>query len=142
MPNATDIYDRIQQAFDLEALEAQWEAIVDDWRQEVPGEEERALQWVHKLRTELVETADAIDDPLELQETMAMRYIKYKSTWIMLNTKLQYQILRHGTPDQDDLHRASLVSTLIGALEHVINNDDVRQIETFLADPIQGSRAA
>jgi predicted lipoprotein len=142
MANANDVYDRIQQAFDLEALEAQWEAIVDDWRQEVPGEEERALQWIHQLRAELIETADTIDDPLELQETMAMRYIKYKSTWIMLNTKLQYQMLRHGTPDQDDLHRASLVSTLIGALEHVINNGDVREIETFLADPIQGSRAA
>lgn len=136
------MHENIQQAFDLSTLEDQWDAIVADWRQEFPGQEEAALEWVRDLRAELLDTVDTIDDPIELEETMAMRYIKYKSTWIMLNTKLQYQMMRHGAPDYDDFHRASLVSTLISALESVVGSDEVQQIEAFLADPMQRANAA
>ncbi len=136
--------DKLRQAFALRTLEQQWNAIVEDWRQEFPESEEisAALHWVRSLRDEVIDAADTIDDPLELEETLAIRYIKYKSTWIMLNTKLQYQIMRRGTPNHDDLHRASLVSTLISASELALGRDDVRQIEAFLSDPIQRAEAA
>ena len=130
---------KLQQAFALPTLEQQWDSIVEDWRQDFPDSEEisAALRWIRGLRDEVMDAADTIDDTLELEETLAIRYIKYKSTWIMLNTKLQYQMMRHGTPNQDDLHRASLVTTLISALESALGREDVQQIEAFLADPIR-----
>jgi len=100
------------------------------------------LRWVRKHRDEMLEAAATIDDALELEETLAIRYIKYKSTWIMLNTRLQYQVARHGTPNQCDFYRASLITSLIAALEAILPTHDVKQIETFLAQPLQRSSVA
>jgi len=117
-------------------LEQQWNDVVADWRDDAPGEAQAAVDWVRDLRDDLLDSVDTIDDPIELEEALAMQHIRYKSTWIMLNTKLQYQMMRHGTPNFTDLHRASLITSLIATLEDIMPEDEVQQIESFLSDPV------
>ena len=107
-----------------------------DWREDAPSEARAAVAWVRDLRDELLDSVDTIDDPLELEEALAMQHIQFKSTWIMLNTKLQYQMMRHGTPNFTDFHRASLVTSLIAKLEEIMPGEEVQQIESFLSDPV------
>lgn len=126
----------VHKLFSDAQLEAQWNEVVADWRDEAPGEAQAAIDWVRDLRDDLLDGVDTIDDPLELEEALAVQYIQYKSTWIMLNTKLQYQMMRHGAPDFGDFHRASLITSLIAKLEEIMPNDEVRQIEAFLSDPV------
>ncbi len=117
-------------------LEQQWRDVVADWREDAPSEARAAVAWVRDLRDELLDSVDTIDDPLELEEALAMQHIQFKSTWIMLNTKLQYQMMRHGTPNFTDFHRASLVTSLIAKLEEIMPGEEVQQIESFLSDPV------
>lgn len=72
---------------------------------------------------------------------VAVRFIELKSHWILLNTQINYKLVSKGEVDMSLAYRASLISQLLEALEHLIEPEDIDRIIDFLSEPLPGHPA-
>ncbi len=130
---------------DLQVIEAclnapelvqEWRDTLLGWTETVPSERADVLNWAVTLRDQFLETAREIDDPETLDMVLIVRYIELKSHWILLNTQINYEMVRKGHNNQKAVYQASLVSQLLAALEPLIDEDHIERIIEFLTEPV------
>lgn len=95
------------------------------------------VRWTGEIRDGLVTLVRAIEDPEEIETTLAINYVELKSKWIALNTKINYTVFRSGACDPVDALRASGVSTLLVTIEDILEQEDIEKITEFLAQPLR-----
>lgn len=98
---------------------------------------EQVVAWAKRYEDELIEHATEVDDPMEFPVSVAVAYIEFKSRWIALNTKMNYQLFRKGECDPVVQWQGTAVSALVGAVEPLLTHDDIQNISRFLATPLQ-----
>lgn len=106
-----------------------------------PNRVEQTLLWIDGLRRDLVKLVREIDEPEDIEMSLAIAYIEMKSRWIALNTKINYATFRRGACDQSDALRGNAISLLLGHIEDMLKQNDIEQISTFLAQPIKQQAA-
>lgn len=129
----------------IEELKSQLqdEALVEDWESDIDGmidsEDTRneLLDWITGLRDEFIEFVDIVDDEEEIYGALINRYIELKCHWTMLNTKMQYQAVNTGNPDQSLMVKGTLASKLLDKLENMLGGREVAELTDFLADPLE-----
>ena len=104
------------------------------------AELERTMAWITAVRDGLVSELSTIADEDDLESTLAINYIELKSRWIAMNTQLNYQMFKHGTPSTEVMQRAFSTTFLLVQIEKVLGPEDIEKITDFLSEPI--SRAA
>lgn len=115
------------------ALEERWREYVAPF--ELPEEDKIELrQWIGGKRNGFRELLEVIEDEDTLVRNLAMKYIELKSEWIMLNTQIQFELFTTGMPNHKIELRASLITTLIEAVENFISEEQKDRIEEFLAE--------
>ncbi|MEM9558870.1 MAG: hypothetical protein AAF995_01080 [Planctomycetota bacterium] len=95
--------------------------------------------WIGGLRDQLVTLVTTIEDPDEIETTLAINYVELKSKWIALNTKINYTVFRSGACDPVDALRATGVSTLLMIVEELLEQSDIEKITEFLAAPLRSA---
>jgi len=117
-------------------LDSEWSSVVGSWDSGSTAQKERVIGWIRELRDELLDLADHVQDDLEIEFSVAVRYIELKSHWMMLNTRIQYELFRRGEASEENMYKASVCSMLIAALEDLLTDEDRRRIAEFLAEPL------
>ncbi|MEM8836167.1 MAG: hypothetical protein AAGD00_10135 [Planctomycetota bacterium] len=77
------------------------------------------------------------NDSEDINTTIAIFYIECKSTWIALNSKMNYQMFRGIEPEADLVIRGFAMSQLIAISESLIPQEDIDSITEFLTQPIK-----
>jgi len=92
---------------------------------------------VEKHKRHLLNALKGVEDLDDLKLSVTLNYIELKSHWIMLNIKLNYQTMKDGMPDMFGMYHASLISSMVGALESILTPYDIQNITNFLAEPVK-----
>jgi hypothetical protein len=132
----TVLHDRIEEAL-RGALDRQWDEVLDEWTGAAPSERKAVKAYVSGLRNRILGTLLDIDTQDELQRGLATQYIEMKCHWTMLNTQIQHQTARDGSPDDDLIYRATCVSLIIQSLEPLLSQERIDNLTAFLAEPLQ-----
>ena len=127
---------RIEDMLGNATLEHNWKESLATWNAAPEQQVTGVLAWVSGLRDHFLQVVREVEDPDEIDYTLAIRYIELKSHWIMLNTLMAYQNFRFGEADIETAHRASVLSYLLEATEPLLNQADISQITAFLVEPI------
>lgn len=114
-----DFIEELNDELPLSGLESAWEDQLEGMIEEEPTRED-LLEWVDGLRKDFLDFADAVDDPEEVKEALVTRYVELQCHWQMLNTKMQYQAVNTGQPDQALMVKGSLLSKLLEKLENLL----------------------
>lgn len=123
-----------------DTLESSWKSDLESTIED-EDERDRLLDWARDLRNEFLDFADVVEDPEEVRDALVNRYIELKCHWQMLNTKMQYQAVNTGQPDQSLMVKGSLVSKLLEQMENLLGGDEVADLTDFLADPLDALAA-
>ncbi len=119
------------------ALDEAWDEVLDEWRSAAPSERKAVRAYVSGIRNRIVRALLEIDSKEELERGLATQYIEVKCHWTMLNTQIQHQTARKGTPDEDLIYRATCVSLIVQRLEPLLSQERVDALTAFLAEPLQ-----
>lgn len=118
-------------------LQNQWQTIVS---QADISDAARAhlLSWIYSERDMSLRQLQDVDSDEGLGLLLPLKYIEFKSNWIMANTQLQFCLYRGMEPDPETAARASLISLLQSCLDAFISEEDREQIDRFLFQPLGG----
>ena len=130
------LHDRIEEAL-RGTLDRQWEEVLDEWTGAAPSERKAVKAYVSGLRNRILGALLDIDTEDELQRGLATQYVEMKCHWTMLNTQIQHQTARDGSPDDDLIYRATCVSLIIQSLEPLLSQERIDNLTAFLAEPLQ-----
>lgn len=97
---------------------------------------ENAIGWVDSLRRDMITLVEQIGGGEDVEMALAIQYVELKSRWIAFNTKMNYAMFRQGNPDVADMCRAAAVSSFLGYVEPMLNEEDIDHITEFLAQPL------
>lgn len=117
------------------SLEQRWRECIEDW-ETIQDHKDALLQRMLLERDDILEAFTNIQEPEDLLDNIAIVYIEVKSRWIMLNTKIQFQLYRFGKSEDELIYRASLTSFFIDAMESQLGAEEIDQINNFLCDPL------
>ncbi len=105
-----------------------------------PQDVNGATAWVESTVARLINLVETVEDPSEIAVLIAINYIELKTSWIALNTKINYSTFKRGSCETADALHASSVSAVIALLESMLSAHDIETITDFLAQPL--NRAA
>ncbi len=97
------------------------------------------LSWIYSERDMSLRQLQDVDSDAGLELLLPLKYIEFKSHWIMANTQLQFCLYRGMESDQETATRASLISLLQSCLDPFISETDREQIDRFLFKPLAGA---
>jgi hypothetical protein len=117
-------------------LAEDWQSMAEAYSEEIA---QSALQWVRRRRDDFIRAIQEINDEEDFNLLLAIQFIELKSHWMMLNTKMNYEIFRGKDPEEETVLRGSLISFLIEAIESFIDEEDLSKITEFLAQPVRRS---
>jgi hypothetical protein len=118
-------------------LSAVWIKTAEDYPPAGKTGRVSCLKYITARRDAIVTTIADIKEPDQMPETMAIVYIDLKGEWIMLNTVMNYQLMRNGKCDPKTVLKGSLISSLLSCVEQMLSQADVDAISKFLAAPIR-----
>lgn len=127
--------DKLLELLQNGALELRWKECLESW-QTIQDNVDNLLQRMLQERDDIVASFINIQDPEDLRDNLAIVYIEVKSRWIMLNTKIQFQLYRFGKSEDELIYRASLTSFFIDTMESQLGTEEIDQINSFLSDPL------
>ena len=128
--------NRFASAINYVELSLEWEECMDSWIEGTAEEKRAALTWIHDYRDRCVSAYEDVDDLEAMYTLAAVNYVELKSHWILLNTQINYQNANRGAADMGIAVRASMITTLLLALEEALATDDVDTIISFLSEPV------
>lgn len=117
------------------AILEQWRQTAAEWNGTDQAGREACIAHVVGRREHILKSLQDISDADQMVESLAIVYIETKSEWIMLNTMVNYQLMRHGEGDGEAVLRAALVSSLLMTVERMLTPKDIQAITNFLAAP-------
>lgn len=131
MANLAEIKERFEQA----DFVTQWKELLA----ESPFSEEKKenlWQWITEMWERFVTLAEPIDIEEEFDKFLRNQYIEVKSTWVKINTFIQYELFRSGQPDDDANYRASLLSHLVEFFGDNLSKDEKDLVNKLLVQSI------
>jgi glutaredoxin-related protein len=93
--------------------------------------------WVEKLINDFLELLRDVEVDSELSVTIFTKYIELKCFWKLLNSQIQYQNFKTGSANTVLIGKASLTTFVLIAIEPLINEAELVEIQEFLTRPIQ-----
>lgn len=135
--------DSLNKAIDASTLAPRIAEALNQWpdADTLQAEITNTLEWVGDIIKSIQGVFSQLEDTdeAELRTQAAIAYIELKSRWIALNTKINYQTFRNGSCAPSDAFRGSSISIVLAALEEKLNQEDIDQITTFLAEPVRSA---
>ncbi|TGM04901.1 hypothetical protein [Leptospira jelokensis] len=113
---------------------------LDDWAVgfEQNQEQKKQIQeWFDSVIHQFIHILDDVEVKEELSVLLFSKYVELKCYWKQLNTQIQYQNFNRGDADPDLIIKASLTTYILIALEPMIHEEDLTEIQQFLAKPIR-----
>jgi hypothetical protein len=117
-------------------VDDQWDEVLDNWESGAASQKKAVRAYVSGLRNRMYRSLKEIDSLEELERGVAIQYVEVKAHWMMLNTQIQHQTDKNGTPDEDLIYRATCVSLIVQALEPLLSQNRVDSLTNFLAEPL------
>ncbi|TGL21930.1 hypothetical protein EHQ46_08825 [Leptospira yanagawae] len=113
---------------------------LDDWviGFEQNQEQKKQIQsWFDSVIHQFIHILDDVEVKEELSVLLFSKYVELKCYWKQLNTQIQYQNFNRGDADPDLIIKASLTTYILIALEPMIHEEDLTEIQQFLTKPIR-----
>ena len=127
--------EEVLSAIDGPEFQANMEETIATWEEGTVEQKLELRAKIDKHKQHLLNALKGVEDDDDLKLSVTLHYIELKSHWIMLNIKLNYQTMKDGMPDMFSMYHASLVSAVVGVIEALLTEDDIRHITNFLAEP-------
>jgi len=130
------LLDEIESTLLDDELTRIWTSCLEGWVEGSLEQRAEVLAWVQARRDDCLTVAREVREGEDLAYVLAIRYIEFKSHWIMLNTQINYRLEHRGTLDSQSAYQASLISLLMQALEPLLDRRDIESISSFLSQPL------
>lgn len=119
-------------------LDAQWDTVLDDWGGGTTAQRRAIRAYVSGVRNRIVQTLDDLEEVDEIRQALGVQYLEMKCHWTLLNTQIQSQTARNGSPDEALMYRATCVSLIIQAIEPLLSQERINTLTQMLAEPMEG----
>ncbi|TGL04913.1 hypothetical protein EHQ43_11580 [Leptospira bouyouniensis] len=93
--------------------------------------------WFDSVIHQFIYILDDVEVKEELSVLLFSKYVELKCYWKQLNTQIQYQNFNKGEADPELIIKASLTTYILIALEPMIHDEDLNEIQEFLTKPIR-----
>ncbi|MBL0953365.1 MAG: hypothetical protein IBJ01_01195 [Leptospira sp.] len=93
--------------------------------------------WFDSLIHQFLDILNDVEIKEELSVLIFSKYVELKCYWKQLNTQIQYQNFNTGEADPNLIIKASLTTYILIALEPLIHDEDLNEIQEFLTKPIR-----
>lgn len=113
---------------------------IEDWGKsfEMSREDEHLTQvWFNSVINNFLKILEDVEDEEELRVLLFSKYVELKCFWKQLNTQVQYQNFNTGNTDSKLIIQASLITYILIAIEPLIHEEDLAEIQQFLTKPIR-----
>ncbi|EMY60036.1 hypothetical protein [Leptospira terpstrae] len=113
---------------------------IEDWGKsfETTKEDEKLTQvWFDSVIDNFLKILEDVEDEEELRVLLFSKYVELKCFWKQLNTQIQYQNFNTGNTDSKLMIQASLTTYILIAIEPLIHEEDLVEIQQFLTKPIR-----
>ncbi|MCG6145821.1 hypothetical protein [Leptospira bandrabouensis] len=113
---------------------------LEDWSkgfERSKEDEQKIHEWLNTLINNFLKILEDIEDEEELRVILFSKYVELKCLWKQLNTQIQYQNFNKGEADPQLLIQASLITYILIAIEPLIHEKDLLEIQQFLTKPIR-----
>lgn len=113
---------------------------IEDWGKsfEMSREDEHLTQvWFNSVINNFLKILEDVEDEEELRVLLFSKYVELKCFWKQLNTQVQYQNFNTGNTDSMLIIQASLITYILIAIEPLIHEEDLAEIQQFLTKPIR-----
>lgn len=113
---------------------------IEDWGKsfEMSKEDEHLTQvWFNSVINNFLKILEDVEDEEELRVLLFSKYVELKCFWKQLNTQIQYQNFNTGNTDSKLIIQASLITYILIAIEPLIHEEDLAEIQQFLTKPIR-----
>ncbi|TGL63948.1 hypothetical protein EHQ58_00870 [Leptospira ognonensis] len=113
---------------------------LQSWREDYSVTDEdykETKAWIEKIISDFLELARDLEVDSELSVTLFTKYIELKCFWKQLNTQIQYQNFKTGSANTVLIGKASLTTFFLIAIEPLISETDLMEIQEFLTKPIK-----
>ncbi|TGL52992.1 hypothetical protein EHQ59_08570 [Leptospira kemamanensis] len=113
---------------------------LDDWMvgfHQNLEQKEKIQFWFDSVIHQFIHILDDVEEKEELSVLLFSKYVELKCYWKQLNTQIQYQNFNRGEAEPDLIIKASLTTYILIALEPMIHEEDLSEIQEFLTKPIR-----
>ncbi|ABZ94705.1 Hypothetical protein LBF_2209 [Leptospira biflexa serovar Patoc strain 'Patoc 1 (Ames)'] len=113
---------------------------IDDWMvgfAQNENNKENIHLWFDSVINQFLHILDDVEDKEELSVLLFSKYVELKCYWKQLNTQIQYQNFNRGDANPELIIKASLITYILIALEPLIHEEDLNEIQEFLTKPIR-----
>ncbi len=93
--------------------------------------------WIEKIISDFLDLLRDVEIDSEISATIFTKYIELKCFWKQLNSQIQYQNFKTGSANTVLIGKASLTTFILIAIEPLINESDLQEIQEFLTKPIR-----
>ena len=131
----------VERALFDEELEARWDECLAGWPDPPDGAAEATRDWIADIRDGFVEVVRIIAEPNDIEMALITWYLHLRSQWALYNMQCQYAMVKQGIPNYEKLFRASLLTTLLDAVEPLLTYIDVERSHEAVASPLMRTRA-
>ncbi|GBF49339.1 hypothetical protein LPTSP4_08500 [Leptospira ryugenii] len=93
--------------------------------------------WIQDTIDKFLQTVNDVEVEAELTSLVFFKYIELKSLWKQMNVQIQYQNFLMGQADPNLVGRASLTTFILIAIEPLLHDGELAEIQEFLTKPIR-----
>ncbi|XDD45357.1 hypothetical protein AB3N60_11575 [Leptospira sp. WS39.C2] len=93
--------------------------------------------WFDSIIHQFIDILADVEIKEELSVLIFSKYVELKCYWKQLNTQIQYQNFNTGEANPKLIIKASLTTYILIALEPLIHDEDLNEIQEFLTKPIR-----
>ena len=138
MNEITDsLAEKVRQSLDDQSCKSHLTFLLEDVSD--PELLKKAREFYSTQRSQFLSVIEDIGEGEDIAMVLASRYVEYKAHWIQLNIQLQYQSIMKGQADQSVLHRAGILSFLLGRIEPLIDPNYLTSIHELLNKTLAGT---
>ncbi|MDF3821340.1 hypothetical protein P3G55_15660 [Leptospira sp. 96542] len=112
---------------------------LENWRTDysiIDSDFKEIESWIYKIIEDFLQIVRDVEDESELVSLVFLKYIELKSLWKQMNVQIQYQNFMKGQVDSRLVGKASLITFVLIAIEPLLHEKELKEIQEFLAKPI------
>ncbi len=113
---------------------------LQSWREDysVPDNDFKTTKsWIEGMIYDFLELVRDVEEDSEMSVTVFTKYIELKCYWKQINSQIQYQNFKTGSANTVLIGKASLTTFILIAIEPLINETELAEIQEFLTKPIR-----
>ncbi|QDV06146.1 hypothetical protein Poly30_16510 [Planctomycetes bacterium Poly30] len=118
-------------------IEKSWATIMRDLPEDSSAAANELQSWIESVRDETVHLIDDISSLDSSSLHLALRLVELRSQWAMLNTRLNFKMMKGEPYDTPMAFRGSLLTTVTEVIENALPQDDIDVITRFLGNPVK-----